>query len=263
MRGFEHGDARDIDAESLRMSADELGLGDAGYREVLEAAPDAIVIVGGDGRILFVNRQTERLFGYAREELLGQLIEKLVPDRFRGHHTSQRSAYVASPRVRPMAAALELYGLRKNASEFAAEISLSPIDSTKERRVIATIRDVSERRRFERQRRDRDESEVTYSGPRVLKWRELELDQARHRVFIAGAELVLPPLEFCLAVTLLKSPGRSFTHAELLQLVWDAAPEVEAPTVDRHVRRLRELLGEYGQAIETMHGYGYRWRLEA
>ncbi len=252
---------------------DELGLGDAGYREVLEAAPDAIVIVGGDGRILFVNRQTERLFGYAREELLGELIEKLVPDRFRGQHTSQRKAYAASPRVRPMAAALELYGLRRDSTEFAAEISLSPIDSTQGRRVIATIRDVSERKRFERQRRDREASlehapmpatsEVNYSGPRVLKWRELELDQARHRVFIAGVELVLPPLEYCLAVTLLKSPGRSLSHAELVQVVWDGAPEVDAPIVDKHVRRLRELLGEYGQAIETMHGYGYRWRLEA
>jgi PAS domain S-box-containing protein len=244
--------------------------GDSAYRELLEAAPDAIVIVGSDGRILLVNRQTERLFGYSREELVGQAIEMLLPERFRHGHGSMRAAYIAAPRVRPMASGLDLYGLRKDSTEFAAEISLSPVDSTEGRRIIATIRDVSERKKLEQLRRDRDEAlkrtpgapAPTHTGPRILKWRELELDQGNHRVGIAGVELVLRPLEFRLAATLLKSPGRSFTREELLQLVWGSKPDEKTRTVDTHVRRLRERLGAYGEAIETMHGVGYRWKPE-
>ena len=244
--------------------------GDSAYRELLEAAPDAIVIVGSDGRILLVNRQTERLFGYSREDLVGQTLEMLIPERFRQAHAGMRAAYVAAPRVRPMASGLDLYGLRKNSTEFAAEISLSPVESPEGRRVIATIRDVSERKQLEQLRRDRDEAlkrtpgapAPPHTGPRILKWRELEVDQGSRRVSIAGVELILRPLEFRLATTLLKNPGRSFTREELLQLVWGSKPDEKTRTVDTHVRRLRERLGAYGEAIETMHGLGYRWKPE-
>src|SRR5438874_9086071 len=105
------------------------------FRGLLEAAPDAMVIVDGDGRIIIVNGQTERLFGYEREELLGQPIEVLVPDRFRPGHPEHRTGYSHDPKTRPMGAGLDLFGRRKDGSEFPAEISLAPMQSEQGRLV--------------------------------------------------------------------------------------------------------------------------------
>jgi PAS domain S-box-containing protein len=120
---------------------------EAKFRGLLEAAPDAIVGVAEDGRIALVNAQVERLFGYRREELIGQPVEILVPEDNRPVHPQHRHRYVRDPKPRPMGAGMELAARRKDGSKFPAEISLSAIDSGDGILVSAAIRDVTERQR--------------------------------------------------------------------------------------------------------------------
>ncbi len=117
----------------------------AAHTALLELLPDAIVGIGRDGLIVLVNAQVEALFGYEREELLGQPVEVLVPERFHDTHSSHRAGYFADPRTRPMGAGLELFACRQDGSEFPAEISLSSIETDNGTLAIAAVRDVSER----------------------------------------------------------------------------------------------------------------------
>jgi PAS domain S-box-containing protein len=97
------------------------------YRCLVEAAPDAIVVVNQSGMIVLVNAQAERLFGYRRDELIGQPAEILVPPSFRGQHSEQHCRFLAPTPERPLLAGLELFGLRKDGSEFPVEIRLTPL----------------------------------------------------------------------------------------------------------------------------------------
>ena len=125
---------------------------DEKFRSLLESAPDAMVIASQDGRIQLVNAQTERMFGYSRDELLGQWVELLMPDRYRQRHSGHRAGYFSEPKARAMGSNLELYGRRKDGSEFPIEISLSPLQADGGILVSSAIRDISERRKAEEQR---------------------------------------------------------------------------------------------------------------
>jgi PAS domain S-box-containing protein len=119
------------------------------FRELLEAAPDAILEVDQSGTIVLLNRVTEKLFGYSREELLGRPIEMLVPEASRPRHHHHRANYHAHPSTRPMGSGLSLEGLRKDGTRFPVEISLSPTKADDGLRVTAVVRDVSDRKRAE------------------------------------------------------------------------------------------------------------------
>ena len=119
------------------------------YRALLEAAPDAIVVVNQSEAIVLVNAQAEKLFGYRRAELIGQPAKILVSENFRNQHSHQHSRFLATPQERPTMAGLELFGLRKDGTEFPIEIRLSPLDTKDGVLVSSAIRDISDRRRTE------------------------------------------------------------------------------------------------------------------
>lgn len=140
------------------------------FRRLVESAPSAMVMINSSGRIEMVNAQAERVFGYARTELLGQPVEMLVPERFRGHHPSLRNAFFGSPQSRPMGVGRDLHGLRKDGSEFPVEIGLNPIETDEGMMVLSAIVDISDRK----QREDRIQA--------TLKEKDILLSEVHHRV---------------------------------------------------------------------------------
>lgn len=140
-----------------RSLAERITQSESRFRRLVENAPDAIVGVDVEGRILLVNEQAEKMFGYAEDEMVGLSIEALVPERFHEAHVQHRADYVREPRTRPMGAGLELFARRRDGSEFPVEISLSPMETDRGFLVTAIIRDVTRRRQTEEELRQHQE----------------------------------------------------------------------------------------------------------
>ncbi len=157
------------------------------FHGLLEAAPDAVVIVGSDGRIMLANAQTDEMFGYPREDLIGMEIEVLIPPRLREAHEDHRAGFFASPRSRRMGAGLKLLGLRRDGTEFPIEVSLSPLRTDRGMLVSAAMRDVTERLAVEAELADAyAEAEVFAERDRIGS--DLQ-DHAIQRVFAVGLAL--------------------------------------------------------------------------
>jgi PAS domain S-box-containing protein len=135
--------------EGFNDMLNEIGKGAERFRRVVESSPNAVVLVNSRGQITLVNAQTEKLFGYTRDALIGQPVETLVPERFRAGHPQDRGAFFANPVARAMGAGRDLYGLRKDGREFPVEIGLNPIETDEGLVVLGSIIDITERKRAE------------------------------------------------------------------------------------------------------------------
>jgi len=160
---------------TLRKQAElELRRREVRFRGLLESAPDAVAITDRNGRIVLTNVQTERLFGYDREELLGQNVEMLMPERYRSQHVGHRIEYAASSQARPMGLGLELFGMRRDGTEFPVAISLSPVETEEGLLIFADIRDVTEQRRMDDQIRELNQRLVRHNAELMSVNKELD-----------------------------------------------------------------------------------------
>jgi PAS domain S-box-containing protein len=145
---------RIIGASSVARDIGEQKRADARFRAAVEASPNGMIMVAPSGTIVMVNAQAEKLFRYTRSELVGKSIDTLVPERFRHRHAGYRASFLSDPEARPMGAGRDLYGLRKDGSEFSIEIGLNPIETGEGKFILSSIIDITERKQMEAELRE-------------------------------------------------------------------------------------------------------------
>ncbi|MFL6618602.1 MAG: sensor histidine kinase, partial [Povalibacter sp.] len=158
-------------AETIGSLSNEL------FRQALEAAPTGMLMIDANGRIVLINAQIERLFGYSRSELVGSFVERLVPAQSRDEHVDFRAQFFSDPQTRPVGHGRELFGLRRDGVEVPIEIGLTPINTAEGAFVLGSVVDITERRRSVAQLQDRT-NDLTSS----LRERDLLLQEVHHRV---------------------------------------------------------------------------------
>ncbi len=173
----------DMSERQQRLVLEEQSRLERRFRQLLEAAPDAIVEVSSDGQIVLVNQIAEEMFGYRRDELLGKSVDMLVPDAVRPQHDRHRDNYLEHPRTRPMGSGLDLHARRRDGVLFPVEISLSPIQTEGGVHVTAVIRDVTERKRAEREVRRLQQQ---YTSELEARNREIERANRLKSEFLAS-----------------------------------------------------------------------------
>ena len=206
--------------------------------DLLESVPDAVVGVDHEGRIAFVNVQTEQLFGYTRSEMLGQPVELLLPDHLKGVHAGHREVYHANPTTRPMGVGLNLLARRKDGSEFPVEISLSPLETPTGIQVVSAIRDVTHRRKIESEQQ------------RLLDVAERACGQAEAALQVrAQAERLKDDLTN-MVIHDLKNPVNGITMLVRLLLRKGSLSETQQKNLAQIERTCRELLRLIGNVLE-------------
>ncbi|MGE5055262.1 MAG: PAS domain S-box protein [Acidobacteriota bacterium] len=205
---------------------------------IMEAIPDAVAAVNQQGVIVQVNAQMEALFGYTRQELIGQAIEMLVPQRQRGQHHGHRDRFHSQPKLRRMGSGLELNGLRRDGSEFPVEISLSPIPTGNGLIVLSAIRDISERKRIEEELR-RANAELE-----LRKSRELAAYQRRLALIVDSSQDAIIGKNLDGIVTHWNQGAQEiygYTAQEMIgQHISTLTPEDKAHEITEILRRIRQ-----------------------
>lgn len=221
------------------------------FRLVVEAAPNAMVMIDQAGDIVMVNAQAERVFGYSRTELLGQPVEMLVPERFRGDHPGLREAFSADPRARPMGAGRNLFGLKKNGSEFPVEIGLNPIETEEGTMVLSAIVDIAERKTAEA----------------ALKESQSRLQELHAELLHVSRLSAMGQMAAMVAHELNQPLTAISNYMEAVVALLDRGGELPIPRIRTAVARAGEQAIRAGQIIHQLRGFVSRGdsekRLEA